>query len=117
MAKFGKIWGSTQPVELNSCFEFHRIEVQAGSYCSKHLHRHKWNGFWVESGELEIHVWKNSYDLVDVTVLRAGEYTAVAPGEYHMFKCNQNTVAFELYWAQFDHDDIVRETVGGTSES
>lgn len=117
MTKFGKIWGSTQPIELNSCFEFHRIEVKAGSYCSKHRHRHKWNGFWVESGEMEIHVWKNNYDLVDVTLLRSGEYTAVPPGEYHMFKCNQDTVCFELYWAQFDHDDIERETVGGLDES
>ena len=85
----GKVWGFTQKIEANPFFEFHRIEINAGSYCSKHLHKHKWNGFWVESGELEIH------------------------GEYHMFKCNQDTVCFELYWAQFDHNDIERETVGG----
>jgi len=24
----------------------------------------------------------------------------------------EDTVAFELYWAEFNHDDIQRETVG-----
>jgi hypothetical protein len=36
----------------------------------------------------------------------------VAPGEYHQFEAVQDTIAFELYWAEFDHSDIERETVG-----
>lgn len=112
MTIFGKIWGQTQPIETNNFFEFHRIQTKAGFQCSKHLHKHKWNGFHVESGVLEIHVWK-SYNLVDITVLKAGDYTKVAPGEYHKFVCIEDAVCFELYWAQFDHDDIERETVGG----
>lgn len=116
MSKHGKIWGVTELLEANGVLELHRIEIKAGGYCSKHLHKHKWNGFFVESGELEIHVWKNKYDLVDVTVLKAGDYTSVPPGEYHMFKCVEDTVCFELYWAQFDHDDIERESVGGNAE-
>ena len=34
------------------------------------------------------------------------------PGEYHQFEAVEDTVAFELYWAEFDHEDIERETVG-----
>lgn len=113
----GKVWGNTRRIEANPFFEFHRIEINAGGQCSKHLHKYKWNGFWVESGELEIHVWKNDYDLVDVTVLHAGEYTAIPPGEYHLFKCNKDTVCFELYWAEFDHNDIERETVGHAGDA
>jgi mannose-6-phosphate isomerase-like protein (cupin superfamily) len=110
--KSGKVWGVTELLEANGVLEFHRITASAGGVCSKHKHKYKWNGFFVESGEMIIRVWKNNYDLVDETLLRAGEYTKVAPGEYHQFEAVTDCVAFELYWAEFDHDDIERETVG-----
>jgi mannose-6-phosphate isomerase-like protein (cupin superfamily) len=108
----GKVWGTTELVEANSVLEFHRINIREGGICSKHLHRHKWNGFFVERGSLLIRVWKNNYNLIDETILRDGEYTKVAPGEYHQFEALKDTIAYEIYWAQFDHDDIERETVG-----
>ena len=77
--------------------------------CANGLKR---NGFFVESGKMIIRVWKNNYDLVDETVLTEGQYTKVAPGEYHQFEAVEDCVAFELYWAEFDHDDIERDTVG-----
>ena len=113
--KSGKVWGVTRKIEANPFFELHRIEIKAGGYCSKHKHKYKWNGFYVESGRLEVRVWKNSYDLVDATVLGPGEYTVVMPGEFHMFSCLEDCVCFELYWAKFDPDDIERETIGGSN--
>lgn len=112
----GKIWGSTELIHANGVLEFHRIEVEAGGTCSKHKHKYKWNGFYVESGRLLVRVWKNDYDLVDETVLTAGSFTQVKPGEYHQFEALDDTVAFELYWAEFDHNDIERETVGSTNK-
>jgi len=108
--KAGKIWGQTELLEANGVLEFHRINAAAGGVCSKHKHEFKWNGFFVESGRLIIRVWKGNY--VDETVLTAGQYTKVAPGEFHQFEAVEDTVAFELYWAEFDHNDIERETVG-----
>ena len=110
--KAGKVWGVTELLEANGVLEFHRIEAKAGGVCSKHKHKYKWNGFFVESGSLAIRVWKNNYDLVDETIIKAGEYTKVAPGEYHQFEGIQDTKAFELYCTEFDHADIERETVG-----
>lgn len=115
--KFGKIWGTTMSIEANSSFELHRLEITAGYECSKHKHNHKYNGFFVEKGVLEIHVWKNDYDLVDVTVLHPGDYTKVAPGEFHKFVCVEDSVCFEYYWVEFNHDDIERESVGGATQS
>jgi quercetin dioxygenase-like cupin family protein len=112
----GKVWGETSLIEGNSSLEFHRIEIKKGGVCSKHIHQHKWNGFFVESGKLKISVWKSKYNLIDETILTAGQYTKVKPGEYHQFEALEDTVAFELYWAQFDHDDIQRETVGYINE-
>lgn len=108
----GKVWGNTQLVHANGVLEFHRIEIVTGGTCSKHKHAYKWNGFYVESGKLLIRVWKNDYDLVDETLLMPGDFTQIRPGEYHQFEALEPTTAFELYWAEFSHEDIIRENVG-----
>ena len=36
----------------------------------------------------------------------------IKPGELHQFEALEDSVAFELYWAEFDHNDIERDTVG-----
>ncbi len=110
--KAGKVWGLTEQIEMNGVLEFHRIEMNKGGVCSKHCHEFKWNGFYVESGRMLIRVWQNDYDLVDETILEPGEYTKVKPGVYHQFECLEDGVAFELYWAEFNHNDIQRESVG-----
>ena len=117
MSRSGKVWGMTELVEANGALEFHRIEMNKGGVCSKHLHEFKWNGFFSESGRLLIRVWQNDYDLVDETILEAGDYTKVKPGLYHQFECLEDGVAFELYWAEFNHNDIKRESVGYSDNS
>lgn len=113
MRKSGKVWGSTVLIHANSALEFHRIEIAKDGYCSKHMHEFKWNGFYVESGHLIVKVFQKDYALVDETHLEPGDFMQVRPGLFHSFHAAEDTVAFELYWAEFDHTDIVRETVGG----
>ena len=113
----GKIWGTTELVHSNNTFEFHRIEFKSGYKCSEHKHQFKWNGFYVEEGQMLIRVWQHDQDnLVDETVLSAGQFTQVRPGLVHQFEGLQDGVAFELYWAEFSHDDIVRRTQGSVSD-
>ncbi len=111
--KAGKIWGQTELIHANGVLEFHRIEYKAGYKCSEHEHEFKWNGFFVESGKMLIRVWQNDYDLVDETILLPGDFTQVKPGCVHQFEGIEDGVAFELYWAEFNHNDIKRRTVGG----
>lgn len=110
--KAGKIWGLTELIHANGVLEFHRIDFKSGGVCSKHRHKYKWNGFYVVEGSLLIRVWKNDYNLVDETVLGKGDWTRVKPGEFHQFEALSDGTAFELYWAEFNHDDIERESVG-----
>ncbi len=110
--KAGKVWGLTELIHANGVLEFHRIETHKGGVCSKHKHKYKWNGFFVESGKLLIRAWKSDYDLVDETILGPGDFTQVKPGELHQFEALEDSIAFELYWAEFDHNDIERDTVG-----
>lgn len=114
MIKHGKIWGSTECIHSNSAYEFHRIEILKNAFCSVHKHEHKWNGFFLEEGLLNILVWKNDYDLVDQTLLRPGDFTFVAPDEFHQFVALEKSIAFETYWASsLQKNDIIRKTVGG----
>ena len=110
--KAGKIWGQTELIHANGVLEFHRIAFKAGGVCSKHKHNFKWNGFYVVSGKMKIKIWQQDYNLVDETILGPGDFTRVKPGLMHSFEGIEDGVAFELYWAEFNHDDIQRESVG-----
>ena len=109
----GKVWGDTSVLIQTPLVELHKINIKSGYRCSEHKHEHKWNGFYVISGVLEIHVAKNNYDLTDITTLRAGDFTTVRPGEFHWFNCVEDCVALELYYPEAISEDIVRRSVGG----
>ena len=109
----GKIWGQTQTLFQKPNFEFHRIEVNKGSFCSTHKHNNKFNSFYVESGQLKITIHQTDYGLVDDTIMKMGDLTIVKPGLFHSFEAIENTVCFEIYWTELDHNDIQRENVGG----
>jgi quercetin dioxygenase-like cupin family protein len=113
MTKAGKVWGETRLITRNPALEMHMISFKAGAVCSEHLHRGKWNGFLVLSGVMLVRVWQES-GLVDVTTLRAGEYTEVTPGLVHQFEGVEDGEALEVYWAALAWDDIVRRTAGWT---
>jgi hypothetical protein len=34
----------------------------------------------------------------------------------HKFIAHRNTEALEIYWAELNHNDIIRENVGGVGE-
>jgi len=112
--KAGKVWGQTELIHANGVLEFHRIEFKAGYKCSEHEHEYKWNGFFVEQGEMIVRVWQSNDQegLIDETILTSGDFTVVKPGMVHQFEGIEDGVAFELYWAEFDHNDIVRRSVG-----
>ena len=111
-SKAGKVWGQTELIHANGVLEFHRIEYKKGFVCSEHKHEYKWNGFFVESGIMKVTVWQDDQGLVDETILYPGDFTQVKPGKFHQFEGIKDGVAFELYWAEFNHNDIVRRTSG-----
>ena len=113
----GKIWGQTKLIHKNGVLEFHRIDFKAGYKCSEHKHSFKWNGFFVESGKMLVRVRQDDQGLVDETILNAGDFTQVKPGKFHQFEGIEDGVAFELYWAEFNHDDIQRRTSGSSVDS
>jgi len=114
--KSGKIWGETVSIFSHNNTSIHRIQIIKGSSCSKHYHQHKYNRFFIESGKLMIEIWQKDYDLVDKTILEAGESLDVHPGLFHRFLALENTIAYEIYYLTIEENDIIRETCGKTNE-
>jgi len=113
----GKIWGTTEPLLITPAVEIHRIMVHKGYKCSEHIHQYKWNAFYCIGGRITICVRKNDYDLVDRTTLEAGDFTTVAPNEYHWFETDGHWAhALEIYYPQHITEDIVRKSVGASIE-
>ncbi len=112
----GKNWGYTTEIFRNAMVSAHHLEVNEGGYCSEHYHEHKYNQFYVISGELEITIWredKKGTRLVDKTILKAGQSSAVSPGFWHMFRGLTKCDAIEHYQVLLNEPDIKRRTVGG----
>lgn len=116
MKKQGKVWGETSRIFDKNNVIIERIEIKKGTYCSEHKHHSRFNMFFLESGSVDIKIWKNDYDLVDTTKLKPKEWTVAPPGEFHQFVANEDSVVFEIYWVELDASDIERRSVGGKSE-
>ncbi len=108
----GKNWGYTTEFFRNAIVSAHHLEVNKGGFCSEHRHQHKFNLFYVISGKLEVTIWR-SPQTKDVTIIEAGQATAVSPGDYHMFRGLEKTEAIEVYQVLLIGEDIDRRTKGG----
>lgn len=113
MQKSGKVWGETSLLFGNENFHIHKAEAKAGSQCSKHKHIHRNNMFLVLEGKLRIRVWKNTYDLEDLTLLDKDDWVVVEAGEYHRFEATTDCEFLEIYFLDpVSNADIEREGVG-----
>ena len=116
MNKQSKIWGDTTKLFSKNNVEIHRLNTNKGGYCSIHHHDFKYNQFFVESGEIEVTIFREN-GIQETTVLKDNELTTVPPKLKHIFKSIKDSVVFEIYWVAMEGEDIVRETVGGNSLS
>lgn len=111
----GKEWGYTTEFFRNAMVSVHHLEINKGGYCSEHIHKHKYNLFYVISGRLKITIWREN-DAEDITVLTAGQASAVSPGFYHKFEALERTECIEVYQVLLIEPDIKRRTQGGTKK-
>jgi len=109
----GKVWGTTQlGFRLNGC-ESHFLSIAKGGYCSKHIHKSKWNRFHVLTGKLNVDIYQDD-NHIDSTILTPGQFTDVPPGCRHCFHALEDSIVMEYYWTLLDPEDIERYgTTGG----
>lgn len=113
----GKVWGQTSPVFNKNNVEIHFMKIKKGGFCSKHLHRFKFNRFIVLEGKLKVTIWKDYGNAIldDVSILEGSHECTVPPGYYHKFEALEETRAIEIYWVELSEDDIERSDHGGVS--
>lgn len=107
MNKIGKIWGVTSEIFSNDSVSIHRIEIRANQKCSIHLHKHKYNMFFVESGKILVHRWVD--DILISTALCSAESLVICPAIYHQFESLEDSIVYEIYYTKLDNNDIVRK--------
>jgi mannose-6-phosphate isomerase-like protein (cupin superfamily) len=113
-----KIWGLTEPLVITPMFEMHRLTIKPGFRCSFHVHRYKWNAFFVVFGELFIDsvIGDNIGGPATVEHMGPGGFTTIGPGVHHQFRTEENgplTSALEMYYTEPLSEDIIRRNVGG----
>lgn len=108
----GKVWGTTLEFFRNGIVSAHHLSIKKGGYCSKHVHRHKYNLFYVISGLLEISIWKDK-TMEDKTILGPGQSSAVPPEFKHCFRALEKTECIEIYQVLLVDPDIERDNQGG----
>lgn len=91
---------------MSQSVEVHVIEIVKGGYCSIHDHK-KVNMFHVISGKVKVCVWVDK-KLVDETVIKAGESTAVPRDLEHQFEGLEKSVCLEIYYTFLEPGDINR---------
>lgn len=106
-----KNWGQTASVVSHPTFALHHIKVLPGGYCSRHIHRHRANGFYLLSGSLTVRMPDGD------KLLKAGQYLLVPAGVEHQFATGEGCEALEVYFPQLpDEEDIVRYSLGGVEQ-
>lgn len=111
----GKNWGYTTEFFRNAMVSAYHLEIKKGGYCSEHRHQHKYNLFYIISGELELTIWHDRQK-TDVTIIGPGQTTAVSPGFYHKFRGITACHCIEMYQVLLIEPDIDRRTVGGVEK-
>ena len=114
MSKIEKIWGTTEPLIVTPLFEMHRLIIKPDHRCSLHVHRFKWNAFYVIYGDLFIDSIVSDFNQAAEEHLSVGGFTTVAPGVHHQFRTDTvPTTALEMYYTEPLSEDILRRNVGG----
>ena len=92
----------------------HRLRIKPEHRCSLHVHKFKWNAFYVLAGKLFIDSLLEDFSSVLTAVLVAHEFSTVAPGTHHQFRTgDEETIALEMYYTEPLSEDIIRRNVGG----
>lgn len=108
-----KDWGVTRTLLRGPRLLFHAT-VEAGGFCSRHIHRDRTNYFYVVSGTLRVAMFLSPKhtEPCSVATLRAGDDFQVRPGVVHRFECLEKCELLEVYWCDHgqppDENDIVR---------
>lgn len=102
-----KCWGERVNIFKNDLCEVSILKLKGGMRCSWHYHNHKFNKFYVLSGEV---ILVTEFGEIGI---RPGEMFMTKPTEKHEFRVGMDSVMIEIMYVFYDTEDIVRHDIGG----
>lgn len=114
---YRKHWGWTRPIAESPEESLHELKVEAGGYCSIHVHEYRSNVFYVQEGKVSV-VWLNKDRSVwSERILTPSKKLEIPAGVWHMFKAWTDGAMFERYLpannGRVRSSDIRRHNEGG----
>lgn len=103
-----KIWGTALKIHDNGLSKTTVLEIKKGGTCSWHYHEHRYNAFYVVSGEIVVRWCPGIRGDKNEIYLKAGNDLVIAPGESHEFMAMVDSVVVEVDYAHDRIGDIVR---------
>lgn len=113
MRSENKVWGCTIELFRNNTMSVHHLEIKKGGYCSEHKHGQKVNKFYIVEGRLEIIMWKNGEEIINIISSNAITYIHIPIGTWHKFHALTDVKCIEIYDYTYDGMDIERRAEGG----
>lgn len=94
------------------------LQVEKGSWCSKHEHAARANVFVCVTATISVTEWHG--DVTDTFLVRPGESHEVPSKIMHQFSVIESGELIEIYYADrggvVQQNDIIRYTIGGRSD-
>lgn len=119
-APLEKVWGTTECLMATPMFELHRLHIKPFVRCSLHIHRFKWNLFYIMDGRLLVDMVEGDFNRARCSEARAGETINVPPAVDHQFRTeSEGCIALEMYYLEplaGIGSDIIRRNEGGPVE-
>lgn len=107
-----KVWGKVRHVFESPTAAVSVLDVEAGTFCSRHLHKQRVNRFIVQSGIIDIIEYTNDGESV-VSRLRMhpGDVHDVETGVVHRFEVIEGGIVVEVYFPARPGDVVFAEDI------
>ena len=106
METIEKIWGTRTRLLETESVVIDRLEIKKGGFCSVHSHKFKNNLFCLESGNVEIQLYKlcglphqdewTDYKMSYTTLLSIAQPELIESNLFHRFKALKYSVLYEI---------------------
>lgn len=91
-----KGWGKELWI-ANKAYCGKKMQLDKGKKCSVHYHKNKEETFYIQSGKMELRLWKNGFPGPETKiVLGPGEIIHLIPGDIHQFFGLEDCTFFEF---------------------
>jgi mannose-6-phosphate isomerase-like protein (cupin superfamily) len=107
-----KVWGTVRHVFESFHAAVSILEVEAGTFCSRHSHAQRVNRFIVQSGSIDIVEYEDDGEkVVSRLTMSPGDVHDVEAGVVHRFEVIESGIVVEVYFPARPGDVVFAEDI------